>query len=165
MNSGRPVIFLIWFSLLFGAMYAGYFFVPDSFLRDVVYHHGICAIGADMVNLIVPGEDAVAIDNTIASEWAILEIVRGCDGAGALFLLLAAVIAFPTSIAAKGIGVFAAILFGYLVNQFRIVTLYFVAAYQPDWFTLLHSYFLPMLVILLYAVAFAFWANQSRGAA
>ena len=153
-----PMVFLLLFTVFYIAMYGGYFLLPDAVLRDIFYHHGICDISAMAINLIVPGENATAVDNTIRSQRAILEIVRGCDGAGAMFLLLAAILAFPAPWKLKIIGFFLGALLAYAINQTRIVALYFVVAENPAWFTALHTFYLPTFVVLLYAALFGAWA-------
>ncbi len=152
-----PIVFLLLFTVFYIAMYGGYFLLPDAVLRDIFYHYGICDISAMAINLIVPGENAVAVDNTIRSQRAILEIVRGCDGAGAMFLLLAAILAFPASWKRRAIGLLLGALLAYAINQARIVALYFVVAEHPAWFTALHTFYLPTFVVLLYAALFGAW--------
>lgn len=159
----HPMVFLGLFTLVFCVLYAAYFFLPDSVLREVIYHYGICQVGADTINLLVPAESVNAVGNTIASPRAVLEIVRGCDGAGAMFLLVAAIVAFPASWWHKLVGLVGGLLLAYAINQLRIVALYFVVAYQPGWFTPLHTFYLPTLVVLLYCVLFGVWAYAASG--
>ena len=159
----HPGLFVGLFAVMFCGLYALYVLVPDSLLRDLVYHQGICVVGADVINLVAPAEQASAVGNTIVSQRAILEIVRGCDGAGAMFLLIAAVLAFPAGWKAKLGGLLGAVLFAYAVNQARVVTLYFVTAYRPELFTALHTFDLPTLVVLLYCIAFGAWVVYTTG--
>ena len=46
----------------------------------------------------------------------------------------------------------------YLLNQARIIILYFVVAYRPDWFTPLHTYYIPTFLIVVVCIFFASWA-------
>lgn len=155
----KPFAFLSLFVTFFLAFYAAYSLLPDSLLRDVVYHHGICQVGAQAINLFAPGEATRAVANTIASDRVILEIVRGCDGIGSMSLLLAAVLAFPTHWKCRIIGLIAGTAIAYAINQARIVVLYFVAADHPSLFTPMHTYYLPMFSVLLYIVLFATWTH------
>jgi exosortase family protein XrtM len=74
-----------------------------------------------------------------------LEVVLGCDGSAALFLIMTAVIAFSVTIKLKVLRVFLGVLLVYLLNRIRIVGLNFVVAYQWDWFLPIHTYFAPHL--------------------
>jgi exosortase family protein XrtM len=58
-------------------------------------------------------------------------------------------------------GVLGAIGLTYLLNQTRVIVLYFVVAYRNDWFGLLHDYLVPTLIIALCSLFFAWWATWS----
>ena len=89
------------FVCLMAAIYLGleqlYKLVPDALLKETVYGLLFVEPGAVLVNLLSPGEHAVANGNLLSSSRALLEIVRGCDGSGVLFIALGAVLAFPAS--------------------------------------------------------------------
>src|SRR5512134_954118 len=86
--------FLLLFVALYGVLHTLYFWLPDPVLRDVVHYYGIVKPGAAMIGLVSPGEQVSAVQGTLRSPRATLNIVRGCDGAGVAFLLIAAVAAF-----------------------------------------------------------------------
>lgn len=153
--------FLVMFVAAFSVMHALYFAVPDRVLRDAVHFYGIIIPGAAAVKLIAPGEEVVATQGSLRSKTVTLDVVRGCDGAGMAFLLVAAVTAFPAPWRRKATGMAAAVLLSYVLNEARIVALYFVATYREDWFTLLHSYFIPGFLIALCSMFFLWWASWS----
>lgn len=134
---------LLWYS----AMHAAYFAVPDDVLREQVYLV-LTRAAAALVNLLQPLEAARAEANLVVSSHAVLEVVRGCDGSGAMFMLTAALLAAPLAMRVKGAGLATGLALVLLLNQARITGLYFVAAYQPTWFLLLHAYVVPSLLVL-----------------
>lgn len=84
-----------WLQLLlflgcYAAFHYAYFQIPDDMLREV-YNRGLGTICADLINLLSPMERVSAFQNRLVSPQATLEIVRGCDGAGALFLVISAI--------------------------------------------------------------------------
>lgn len=147
--------------IFFVACYAfldyAYFKIPVELFMHVIYHHGVVAVCADLVNWLAPLEHVFAKQNHLISAKANLEIVRGCDGAGVLFLLTAALIAFPSSLRRKLIGLAAGVSLVYCINLIRIVGLYFIVAYQPAWFTLIHTYIAPTLMVIMSCGYFAWW--------
>lgn len=153
--------FLIIFAAIYGFFQTLYFMVPYDVLRDVIYHYGIVGVSADILNLLT-NENVSAVENKLTSSKAILVIIRGCDGMGSLFLLTAAIIAFSTTIKHKILGLAIAIVGLYLINQFRIIGLYFVVAYQKDLFLLIHTYLAPTLIIAICALFFAWWIHWSN---
>ena len=127
----------------------GYFKVPDNIFIDVIYYHGVVSVCADVINLIAPLEHVLPQQNHLLSAKADLEIVRGCDGAGVLFLLVSAILVFPAKWGRKLIGLILGIALVYSVNLLRISVLYFVIAYHADWFQLIHVYLAPIFMVII----------------
>ncbi len=160
----RPVRFVVVFATVYALLYALYFAVPDPILRDVVHYRAVVAPAAALVRLVAPDEPVTAAAGTLSSPRAALNIVRGCDGAGVAFLLLAAVLAFPAGPARKLAGALGALAFAWLLNLLRVAGLYFAAAYRHEWFNLLHNFLVPTFVIVLCCMMFAWWTAWSAGA-
>ena len=149
---------LVVFLGIYTACHYGYFSIPDDVFRDVVYRKGLGMPCTNLIHWLAPLEGVSAVQNHLVSPRADLEIVRGCDGAGALFLVVAAIFSFPETFRRKLIGLGLGILLMYGLNLVRITGLYFLIAYQRDWFPLVHTYLAPTLVILLACLFFAWWA-------
>ncbi len=157
----RPVRFVVVFVAIYAALHALYFAVPDRILREGVHYHAIVAPAARLIRLAVRQEPVTAAEGTLTSPRAALSIVRGCDGAGVAFLLMAAVLAFPTGLKRKLLGVLGALGLAYVLNQLRVVGLYFVAAYRHEWFDLLHNFLIPTFIIVVCCLFFAWWVTRS----
>ncbi|ANE58012.1 MULTISPECIES: exosortase family protein XrtM [Methylomonas] len=140
---------------------AAYFNIPFNLFSQVLYYHGVVSICADLVNLVAPLEQVAATQNHLISAKADLEIVRGCDGAGVLFLIVSAIVVFPAKFGRKLIGLGLGISLIYSINLLRICVLYFVIAYHPDWLQLLHIYVAPTLMVIVGCLYFAWWAFVS----
>jgi exosortase family protein XrtM len=151
--------------ILFLGCYAlldyAYFKIPVDTFINVIYYHGVVTVCADLINMLAPLEQVLAQQNHLLSAKANLEIVRGCDGAGVLFLVVSAIVAFPSTGRRKLTGLLLGIGLIYLINLLRISALYFIIAYQPVWFPLLHVYLAPTLMVLVGCCYFAWWAFDS----
>jgi exosortase family protein XrtM len=158
LKSWREALQIILFLGFYGIFHTLYFGLPDEVLRDVVYYRGISVFCSQLIHLIAPLEQVSAVQNHLQSPHADLEIVRGCDGAGALFLVMAAILAFPASVKRKIIGLVLGVGLMYSLNLIRISGLYFVVAYHNDWFTVIHTYLAPTLLIIIACLFFAWWA-------
>lgn len=143
----------------------GYFKIPVDLFINVIYYHGMVAICADLINWLAPLEQVLPQQNHLISAMADLEIVRGCDGAGVLFLVVSAVLVFPSGLKRKLFGLLLGIGLIYSINLLRISVLYFVIAYQPGWFQLIHTYVAPTLMVVLGCFYFAWWAFGSANKA
>ncbi len=157
--------FLLVFILMFGVFEFLYFQIPDQLLRDVVYHFGLVLPCVTVIQLVDSQQAVIALHNTLVTPKVTLEVVRGCDGAGVLFLLMSAVLAFSASFKQKLYGLIGGIAFLVLVNWLRILALYVIAVYEQSWFNLIHSYFAPTLIIILgclFFLTWTEWVNRSR---
>jgi len=152
--------FIVVFASIYCVLYVAYSAIPDAYLREVVYYQGIVRPSQLMIGWIAPNEHVIGIQNQLQSGSAALNIVRGCDGAGIVFLLVAAIIAFRAGWRRTLLGLAGAIALVYILNQLRIVALYFVNSYRHAWFVPMHVYFIPTLMILAGALYFALWATN-----
>lgn len=152
--------------ILFAGCYAlldyGYFKIPDALFINVHYYHGVVKVCADLINIIAPLEQVLAQQNHLISAHVNLEIVRGCDGAGVLFLVISAILVFPATLRRKLLGLILGISLIYSINLLRIGVLYFVVAYQADYFALIHTYLAPTFMVIAGCAYFALWAFGSK---
>jgi len=139
-----------------------YFALPDHLLRDGVHYYGIVLPAAKLLNVVAPLEAVSAQHGTLQSAKASLEIVRGCDGAGVIFLLVAALIASSAGAKHKVMGILSGVVLIYVLNELRVIVMYFVVVYRNDWFSPLHNYFVPMLLIMTSVLFFLWWTTWAQ---
>lgn len=157
----HPLRFLFFFVVCYFALEAAYFSLPDEFLRDVVYRHGIVAFSAEIIHLLSPRETVIVEANRLLSATLSLYVVRGCDGAGTAFLLIAAMLSYPAPWKKRLLGSLAAAALVWVMNQARIVGLYYIGAYHQSWFSPVHGYLAPTLMIAVGSAFFVAWLALS----
>lgn len=157
----QSIRFIVFFGMIYGLFHAAYMLLPDEVLSDQIYPLAIGELSAAMINVIDPQEQAVSERNMVMSRFVRLDIVRGCDGSGVWFLIIAAIFAFPASWRNRALGALLATLLVYAVNQVRIVGLYFVVARQESWFVTVHTLIAPTLIIVIVSAFFLWWASFS----
>jgi exosortase family protein XrtM len=160
--TSNPYIFLVFFAFYYVILEVFYFLIPDPLLLHVIHHYGIVQPCADMLSFMAPHEGVKVVEGMLVSPRAILSIVRGCDGSGVIFLLASAILAYPTAWRRKICGIIGAFALICLFNQVRLIGLYFIAAYHKDMFTVLHTYFSPMLFIVISLLFFIYWSIHVR---
>ena len=158
LNDYPQLRFILVFSCFYCLLHSAYYLVPDSFLREQVYYHLIIAVCVEVINFLVPAENVSGQGNILYAPAASLEIVRGCDGAGSLFLLIAGITAFRTALLKKIKGLLLGITVVLMLNLIRVIALYFIVVYQYDWFTPVHAYYAPGLMVLVCVWFFSWWA-------
>ena len=147
--------------ILYGLFHLGYNNVPDDFLRKSLYPTVIGHPAAKVINTITPDRNAVVHENKISSRKAILNIVRGCDGSGVWFMLMAAVLGFGARFKSLLVGILLGTVVVYLINQIRIIGLFYLVEWKRHLFPVVHTYYAPTLIILLIAGFFLWWTQWS----
>jgi exosortase H (IPTLxxWG-CTERM-specific) len=152
----RLVVFVATFLglLLIGAILYPYFSIAAAEpLRDfmAVTAH-ICAGFLDTVS------DNVTVDGRFLSYRGFsVEIIEECTGVFEMLIFLAALLSYPASWKAKGIGFVLGIPALYLFNIIRIVFLTVVGVYQRTLFDFMHLYFWQGTLILMITSVWVLW--------
>lgn len=116
---------------------------------------------AAVIQWLTPLEQVKALGHSLVSPQARLNILSGCEGTECLFLLWAAVLAYPAAWVRRLNGLFFGTVLIYGLNQIRIVALYYAARHDRELFPLLHGTLAPTLIILLACLFFLVWAQAS----
>jgi exosortase/archaeosortase family protein len=149
----RAIVFLV----VFAVLQVGWQALRGSPVERFVVHDATVRPAAQLVNLLTPGVHAEAVKFSLRAPGGGLNILNGCEGIEALFLLFAAFAVAPLSWRSKLAGFFVGALVVFPVNQLRILTLFY--AYRSDHalFELLHSTVSPIAVVLVVAGYFYGW--------
>ena len=146
-------LFAVWYVLF----HTCYFLIPDGVLIHYLHHDCITSIAAPFINFLSPTDTVLAHSNTITSAKTSLRVVRGCDGAGAAFLLMAAILAFKTTQKLKAIGIILGLSLIYVINMLRIIGLFFILQHRHSWFLVVHTYLSPTFIVIICAIFFLWW--------
>jgi len=152
----RLVVFVATFLgvLLIGAVLYPHFSIAAAEpLRDfmAVTAH-ICAGILDTVS------DDVSVDGRFLSYRGFsVEIIEECTGLFEMLIFLAALLSYPASWKAKGIGLILGLPALYLFNIVRIVFLTVVGVYQRTLFDFMHLYFWQGTLILMITSVWVLW--------
>lgn len=151
----ETILFVVLFIVLFGGLY--WAFSYSGFVRKWFVEPWTATI-ASLTDVILRGlgERVSQTGNVIIGRPFSMNIMDGCNGITPLALLLAGVLSFPTTWRARAIGLALGIPALIVVNQLRILILYYVGSSFPGWFDRTHLYVAQAFVILLTA-GFWFW--------
>ena len=158
----RTIKFVAIAGILYGVFYGIYtYVVQDDYLRKTIYPTIIGHPSAAVINTITPDRNATVHENKISSRKAVLNIVRGCDGSGVWFMLMAAVLGFGARFKDTIVGLLLGTLVVYFINQVRIIGLFYLVEWKRHLFPVVHTYYAPTLIILLIAGFFLWWTQWS----
>lgn len=109
------------------------------------------------------GQDVTLEGTVIRSPRFAVNIRNGCNGVETMLIFLAAVLAFPASWKARGVGLAIGIVAIQLVNLVRVVALFLTGAYLPSLFDSSHTVIWQSIVILTGVLLWIFWAHRFAG--
>lgn len=90
-----------------------------------------------------------------------VSIQAGCNGVEAALILVAAILAYPTSWKAKVIGVFVGFLSVQALNILRIISLFYLGKWNTQAFEWAHLYIWQTLIMLDVLIVFLVWLKFS----
>ncbi len=100
------------------------------------------------------GYNTTVLYDTIRSSQFSVGIRKGCDALEPMALLVAGIIAFPSSIKQKSTGLVIGLLFIFLLNIVRIVTLFLTGVYRPQFFEVMH---IEVWQVIFIVAGIGFW--------
>lgn len=110
--------------------------------------------------LVLLGEDVAVRGCQIASPRFTVVVYNGCNGLVTSLIFVAAVLAFPATWRARLWGLAAGLVAIALVNQVRIVSLFYVGVFLPGFFNEAHILVWQSVVILSGVCLWLLWAHR-----
>jgi exosortase H (IPTLxxWG-CTERM-specific) len=110
------------------------------------------------------GEDITVAGCDVSSPRFAVTIYNGCNGLITSLIFVSGVLAFPASWRAKAVGVVAGLLAIQAINLVRIVSLYYIGVFLPDYFDESHILIWQSLVILAGVGLWIVWARSAATA-
>lgn len=122
-------------------------------LTEVIAHVSSAALNAmgapnDVRGTVIVGDEGFAVN-----------ILDGCNGVYVTAIVIAAVLAFPSTAREKLIGLLMGILGVHAINLVRILTLYWIGLHWPHWFERFHYYVWQTGVIIISMAIWILWAE------
>jgi exosortase/archaeosortase family protein len=119
-----------------------------------------------LIDELTPSVNARADRSVIRSRHGSINVINGCDGTEALFILLSALAVAPLRIRPRTAALLLGIPFVFVVNEARLLILFYANHSHDGSFEPLHSTVTPIGVLLLVCGYFYFWvAHADRHAA
>lgn len=149
--------FFLLFLLLLGILFAAELTAPAQRLLVLPWTEVLAIVSAAIIQLF--DADAFAhgkIIQSISDGFAV-SIEAGCNGVEATIVLVAAMLAFPTSWKHRVYGLLAGIIAVQGLNLVRIISLYYLGQWDKDVFEWAHLYLWQALIMLDVLIVWLIW--------
>jgi exosortase/archaeosortase family protein len=131
----------------------------------VLIDHLLVKPAAMLVNLLTPYVGATASGQFLVAPGGGLQIVSACTGTEIYFLLTAALCVFPMTWRARIAGIGLGLAFVFVLNQARILALFYAHRSNLMLFDYLHGIFLPIGLVVSTSLFFLWWTASHASAA
>jgi exosortase/archaeosortase family protein len=157
-QSKRPIFI---FSIKFGALMLGYYGVSMTPFFEQTFWPANLRANAWLANVILHGlhQHTQLAEATILTGSTSFVIKRGCDATEPIWLLIASVIAFPAPFFRQLAGIVVGALLVQVLNQMRIVCLFFVGRDHPGLYHSLHLTVFPAIFVVLAMLIWFVWVK------
>jgi archaeosortase B (VPXXXP-CTERM-specific) len=124
--------------------------------------HWFMAFTAEVTGILlnITGRGVVVKDTVVSSTQFAFQIVDLCTAVMPMLILTAAVLAYPSRVKEKIIGLLVGLLGIFVVNQIRLVSLYYIGIYAPGIFETAHLLVWQSLMILLAIGLWLIWVYK-----
>jgi exosortase family protein XrtM len=112
-----------------------------------------------LANRLVPGLNVMAAGSHLQSAQTSVNVLFGCEGSDVLMLLWAAICAAPARWPFRLAGLAVGALGVFVLNEARVLALFFSLQYRPAWFGPLHGLVAPLFVVVAVVVMFIAWCH------
>lgn len=154
----REIVFLTLFLLLLAGSFTVVALQPVNDHVIEPFTAGIADVSGVVLDAI--GQDVRMEGTVIRSPRFAVNIRNGCNGVETMLIFGAAVLAFPASWKARGIGLVLGLLAIQGLNLVRVVALFLTGVYFPEWFDSSHTVVWQSIVVAFGVLLWIFWAQR-----
>jgi len=150
------------FILLFILMQAGWQMVGDDAIGHFIRGTFTVKPAVILIHLLTPHIQTSALGNQILAPGGGLVIKIGCEGIEALFILIAGLFSLTMDWRAKLSGMLLGLMLIYIVNEMRILMLFYAFRADKALFQLLHVTIAPLALIAIAGLFYHFWLLNNQ---
>jgi exosortase/archaeosortase family protein len=150
------------FVMVIALLQCGWKLARDTAVERAVIHVATVQTSVALIHLLTPEVQAQAQGARIRAPGGGINILNGCEGTEALFLLIAAMAAHRASWRQRLVGFVAGTVAVFGLNQLRVLALFYSFRSDPALFDQLHGLVTPLLLIGAAVILFAAWADWAR---
>lgn len=151
------------FAVLFIAMQAGWSVAQGTTLEHITVGDWTVKPAAFWIQLLTPDIGANAQGYSINAPGGGINVLNGCEGFEVIFLWIAALAITPLSWRNRGLGLVLGVGLIWVLNQVRILVLFYANRSDKVWFSQLHGTIAPLVLIVAVAGVFTLFVVWSSG--
>lgn len=152
---------LVWFALLFAVLQGAYGRAAGTAVERFVVDQITVGTAGWIVATLDPEAGVRVAGSRLSAPGGGINVLNGCEGTDVAFLLTAALFAAPLSWTRRAAGLAAGLALLFVLNQARVIALFYAVRAAPGWFDLLHGLVAPLLLVIATGAFFALWLGRA----
>ena len=145
------------FVAVFGVLESAWQWTDAAPAHRRVIEHGVVAPAAAIARRLTPEQPIASEGDVLRGPGTRLRIVAGCDGTETLFLLTAGFVVAPLPWRRRLLAWAIGLPFVYVLNQARILSLYYSLRADAALFDALHGIVTPVLMVIAVLAFYYVW--------
>lgn len=162
MNMRASLRSVIIFLIVFGALQAIWTSSAGVWIERLWVEGLTVPVATLVLNALNSDLNATAEGSRIIAPGGGLNILQGCDGIDAVFILIAGFAAVSMGFQRRMAGMLMGLLFVFVLNQLRILALFTAFRNDRQLFNFLHTSALPLMLVVLTALFFHYWIGRGK---
>jgi hypothetical protein len=148
---------IVAFAALFALLLAGYESARDSALERFVVDDLTVGTAARVISALDPSVGVRAEGSRLVAPGGGLVVLAGCEGVDVLLLLTAAMAVAALPWRARLAGLAAGALLTFVLNQVRVVGLFYAFRIDRELYSMFHGVVAPLVMAVLAGAFFVLW--------
>ncbi len=157
-SASQTLLFAVKFSIVFAALMWAFEASRGTGFERFIIETSLLTPTAFVIDAVTPQEHVVRAERTLSSPGSNLRVTRGCEGVEMFLMLLAAILAFPSSWKQRLRGLLFGSIIAYCLSIARLMALHYTLRYYPNLWEALHGLILPLAPIVVIALFFMRWS-------
>lgn len=152
----RAAIFIAMFALLQGLYGAA----KDTWVERLVIDEVTVKSAAWLIEMFDPETGVQPDGSRLRAPGGGINVINGCEGTDVIFLMMGAMLVAPISMRAKLLGALLGTALVLVLNQVRVIGLFYAYRIDRSLFDMLHGVIAPLLLIMAAAGFFVLWLHR-----
>ncbi|MCA3130248.1 MAG: archaeosortase/exosortase family protein [Rhodocyclaceae bacterium] len=157
----RPVVLrLMLFLALFASLQGLYGAARGGWVERLFIDHATVQSAAWLIHVADPAVHVRAVGSRVVAPGGGINVLNGCEGADVVFLMIAAMFVAPLPLRARITGILAGVAVVFVLNQARVIALFYASRGDKAAFEWLHGVAGPLVLVTVSAAFFALWLGR-----
>ena len=149
--------------MIFAALRFFYGLAVGTWVDRLIIDKLTVGVAVEVIDTIDHGSGVLAAGSRLTSPDGGINILNGCEGMDVVLLLTSAMLVAPIPVSRRILGVLAGCLAVFVLNQARVLMLFYAIRHDRALFETLHTVVTPLMLIVAAGVFFVGWLDRFGG--